>query len=140
MGLHWSSRQSVRLRAGVVVGAFVFATNYCVLETFSSDSARTESTHQHTPADHHEESPSNNDYDPCCATLQAVVTQQPSLLLAGASQPLLQKIPLQSADITRSLDFSLAPSGLSPPVREPTSARPFYRTAFASHAPPAFLA
>ncbi len=142
MILLWNSRQSVRLLAGVAAGAFVFAATACVREAFSSDSARIESAHQDTraPAGSHKKSPANHDHDPCCATLRTVVTQHPGLLLAGASQPLLQRIPLPSAYLIRSVDLSFAPSGLSPPAREPIPVRLFYRTTFASHAPPAFLA
>ncbi|GEM_PF-5010848 len=141
MTLRWDTQErSARLIAWIVVAVFVLATNYCAYETVTNGHARADGDYQRAPAGHHDESSSSHDHAACCVTLQAVVTQQPSLLLAGASQPLLQEIPLQSVHLIRSVDLSLAPSGLSPPAREPTPARPFYRTTFANHAPPAYLA
>ena len=131
----------VPIVAWVVGGAFVVATHYCVCEALNSDHAHADRSHEHAPGGHHDETPSNNAYDPCCATLQAVVTPQASLLLfAPGSQTLFQEIPLQSNNVARFVDVPLAPSGLSPPAREPTPTQPFYRTTFASHAPPVCLA
>jgi len=129
----------MRFTAWFASGAFLLATNYCVCEAFSGDHAHAESSHHHAPAGHHDESPSDHEYDPCCSTLQAVVTPHSNLLLTAGSQLLFQEVPLQSANVARVASLSLAPSGLSPPAREPTPTRPFYRTTFANHAPPVRL-
>ncbi len=134
------SRASMCLTAWIAGGALLLASNYCVCEAFSS--RHTDSSHhQHAPtSSHHEESPSNHEVDPCCSTLQAVVTPHSTFLLVAGPQLLFQEVPLETASIVRLVDLSLAPTGLSPPAREPTSARPFYRTTFASHAPPVCFA
>ncbi|MDP3702922.1 MAG: hypothetical protein Q8R78_00815, partial [Candidatus Omnitrophota bacterium] len=95
--------------AWVAGGAFVFATLYCICEAIGANVAHAEDSHQHAPAGHHEESSSNNEYDPCCATLQAVVTPQASLFLAGTSQLLFQEVPLRAATTTRRVDLSFVP-------------------------------
>ena len=139
MATSCARKQGVRVLAWVAGTAFLLATHYCICEAFSSSRGHVDSSHQHAPASHHDESPSNHEDDPCCATLQAVVTPHSALLVAGP-QLLFQEVPLQAANIVRLADLSFAPTGLSPPAREPTSARPFYRTTFASHAPPIHLA
>jgi len=134
-----SAKLSVRFLTGVMGGAFLLATNYCICEAFSH--THTDSSHQHSSSGHRDESTPTPEqgYDPCCTTLQAIVTPQASLLLAGTWQPFFQHATLPVVDDVRSADLSLAPSGLSPPARAPTPSRPFYRTIFASHAPPAHL-
>jgi len=130
----------MRLLAGIVGGAFFLAVNYCACEAVAHEHPDQASSHQHAPAGHHDESPSNEEYNPCCTNLQAIVTPQLSLHLATISHQLFQAIALPVADAVSLADLSLAPSGLSPPAREPTTPRPFYRTTFASHAPPVSLA
>lgn len=133
------SRASMCLTAWIAGGAFLLASNYCAGEAFSSSHGHTDSSHQHAPASHHDESSSNHEDDPCCATLQAVVTPHSTLLAAGP-QLLFQEVPLQAAQIVRLIDLSFAPTGLSPPARAPAPSRPFYRTTYANHAPPVCLA
>ncbi len=135
---------STRLLAWVAGGAFVLATNYCLCEALSRHTHQDAlgASHQHAPVGHHDEKvpASHTQSDPCCSTLQAVVTPQTGVMLSGASGPFFQDVPLLVVAHVKYADLSLAPSGLSPPARVPTPARPFYRTAFASHAPPGSLA
>ncbi len=119
-----------------VVSALTFlcATNYCAVEALAEGPIHHEGPSGHS---HNEGVPTPKDQsDPCCSTLQAVVTPPFNLLIVAGPQPLFQEVPLQSPNGVRVADLSLAPSGLSPPARAPTPARPFYRTTFASHAPP----
>lgn len=122
----------------VVGAAFLLATNYCLSEAFAASHTPSESSHHQAPSGHHDEgSPaSGTQDDPCCTALQAILTPQPSLQLAATTHQLFQAMAVQAADAVRCADRSLAPSGLSPPPREPTPTRPFYRTTFANHAPP----
>ena len=138
---HFIAPQSMRLFAWIAAGAFVLAANYCICEAFSSD-AHEKASHQHAPAGHHDEEPpaSHTQSDPCCATLQAVLPTLSHLPLPLASHSLLSDLTVQSVDVLGLADLSFAPTGLSPPAREPTPARPFYRTTYANHAPPAHLA
>ena len=122
--------------------AFLLATHYSVCEVFAGGAAQAEASHQPATFGLHDEgTPSSDTHaDPCCATLQAIVTPSTSLVFAGASQPFFQDITLSVIAHVRFADLSSASSGLSPPARAPTPARPFYRTTFASHAPPVCLA
>ena len=133
---------SSRLLVWAVGAVFLLATRYCVCEAFAGGFSHAESSHQHaTPGRHDDGAPtSDTASDPCCATLQAIVTPQTTILLSAASQLLFRDVALPAVSRFDSANLSLAASGLSPPAREPTRSRPFYRTTFASHAPPVCLA
>ena len=128
-----------RFMAWIAVGcsvAFVGASNYCNLEAVAAHPAG----HQHdeessTPAHHHEEGAGV-----CCSAMQAITTSKFDCHLASSPAWQLPPLALQSVWLVSFLEPSRTTSGLSPPAREPTPARPFYRTAFASHAPPVCLA
>jgi len=125
--------------AAVAAFAFLLANNYCVCEAFSGEHSHAENADQHAAASHHDESSSNNAYDPCCSTLQAIGTSQAALILDGPAQLFFHVIRPQHLQLA-SIELPLTASGLSPPAREPTPVQPFYRTTFANHAPPIYLA
>jgi hypothetical protein len=141
MTKRFTAPQLMRPFAWIAAGAFLLAANYCICEAFSSD-AHEEASHQHAPAGHHDEQApaSHTQSDPCCATLQAVLPTLGHLQLPLASHSLLSDLTVQSVDVPGFADLSFAPTGLSPPAREPTATRPFYRTTYANHAPPVRLA
>ena len=128
--------------AAVAAFAFLLAINYCVCEAFSTDHAQSESSQQHSPSGHHDESgpASNNQSDSCCATLQAVVFSPGTPQSASSTPTLLRSIVSLGADMPLRTQLTAVPNGLSPPIREPTAPRPFYRTTYANHAPPVRLA
>lgn len=142
--LQFQSRNNVPVPGVAVVAAFafLFAINYCACEAFSADHAHSGPSQQHSPTGHHDEhAPTSQDQsDPCCATLQAVVLSPGTLQVASSTPTVLPSVVSRGAAITLRTQLVAVPSGLSPPVREPTPARPFYRTTFANHAPPARLA
>lgn len=125
---------------------FLGAAQHCTLEAFASHPTEHHGAqHVSAGAQPHEESsaPAQHDQEctvSCCAAMQAVVTStidwQPAWHPAGH----LRLAVLRSPQLEASLKLARTMSGLSPPPREPTPARPFYRTTFASHAPPVVLA
>ncbi len=132
--------------AGIAMAAatsFLLAENYCACEALSDDHPHSASTHHHEAAGHHHHEDghsSDGQADPCCSTLQAIVAPQVNLHFTLPSQDLF---PCPSAEAVEAITFAgliRVSTGLSPPAREPTPHRPFYRTAFASHAPPICLA
>jgi len=141
-------RQPIRVWFAVVCSvAFFGASNYCNLEAFTAHSAHGESSHHAAAPTHHDEesssAPVNHHEDEsaaCCAAMQAVTTPKADFYLTSSSAWQLHPLVVESSWITSLLEPSRTASGLSPPVREPPPARPFYRTTFASHAPPAYLA
>lgn len=133
---------SMRLIVWVMGGAFLLATNYCICEVFTNHT-HADASHQHAADGHHhdEGSPtSNTQYDPCCATLQALVPIRSAGHLIDVSDQTVRTAALPVVHFAHVADLSKAPSGLSPPAREPTTTRPFYRTTYANHAPPVYLA
>ena len=109
--------------------AFLLANQYCALEAFA------EHHDEHAPAvpGHHDEAVQ------CCAVMQAVVASRANLHVA--SSPAWQLHPLAFESVFVSVfEPTYAASGLSPPTQESPPAKPFYRTTFASHAPPVHLA
>ena len=144
---HSGLQKTLSAQAAIVCAiAFVWASNYCNVEAFSSHHSDDHSAHQtadpahhddgsSTPGQHHEE-----DADFCCTTIQAVVASRLDFSLSKASTPLLHALPLQSFWSEALPVPSRTASGLSPPPQELPPARPFYRTTFASHAPPIYLA
>ena len=144
MAKHQSIRwlKVVSARTAIVVSfTFLTATNYCSLEAFAE---HVESSHHHEEASprSHDEGSSipDHDQDSCCATLQAIVTPTTNLHLVHPSAAALSFLALSTSGTTTLIDVAHVASGLSPPAREPTPTVPFYRTTFASHAPPIFLA
>ena len=134
--------RSSRFLAYVASASFLLATNYCLCEVFAGGSSHAEASHQHAPSGHHEDGAPSSDAqdDPCCSTLQAIVTPQAPVRLSGASQSFFHDVALLVVNGVTFADLSLAPHGLSPPARAPTPSRPIYHTTFASHAPPVCLA
>ena len=128
--------------------AFLGATNYCNVEAFAEQSSSHHDTHQAASANHHhdEKTPSpaqHHDTDcsvTCCSAMQAVVVPQQQYRLAASLTWHLQDLALESQWLASFVEPSRTASGLSPPAREPTPAKPFYRTTFANHAPPICLA
>ena len=142
-------KQPQRIRAWFAIlcsVAFFGAINYCNLEAFAAHPTQSHDAHQSASTGHHEEDSSapthhhDEDSVSCCAAMQALATSKSDFNLA--SHPAWQRYPLALPSL-RLVSFLTAfrtASGLSPPVREPPSARPFYRTTYANHAPPARLA
>ncbi len=121
--------------------AFFAASNYCVLETLAAHPAPAEGSHHSDTAGHDSGIPARgDDGELCCIALQSVLLPATDLHLArpnvpvhslSASEAPCPKLPITSPGST---------IGWSPPERGSPPATPFYRTTFASHAPPAFLA
>jgi hypothetical protein len=128
--------------AAVAAFAFLLAINYCVCEAFSADHAHNEPAQQHSPAGHHDDNtPTSQDQsDPCCATLQAVVFSPGTFQVASSTTTVLPSVVSLGAEITLRTQLATVSNGLSPPARAPTPRLPFYRTTYANHAPPARLA
>jgi len=126
--------------------AFFGAVNYCTIEAFAAHPAQHHDAHQSASTDHHDEESSTPTHHhdensaSCCAAMQALATSRSDFNLASSPAWHLQPLPLQSSWTTALLEPSRTASGLSPPAREPTPARPFYRTTYASLAPPVRLA
>ena len=121
--------------------AFLLASQYCALEAFAAPHEHG----QHDASEHHDEhSPAipghHDEAVQCCAALQAVVASRASVHLVSSSVWQLHPFALQSIWLVSLLEPAHAASGLSPPARALTSTLPFYRTAYASLAPPAYLA
>ena len=128
--------------AAVAAFAFLLAINYCVCEAFSADHTHSEHSQQHSSSgDHDEDGPaSNNQSDPCCATLQAVVSSSGTPQVLSSTPTLVPFSASLNSEVTPHTQLAYAPSGLSPPVEAPPPRLPFYRTTYANHAPPVRLA
>ena len=126
--------------------AFLAASNYCNLEAFAEPTHHHPSSHQSASAEHHEDgasTPSNQHEEHsvfCCSAMQAVVASRLSYQLASSSVWQLHPLILESVWLVSVFAPTRTASGLSPPTQESPPARPFYRTTFASHAPPVSLA
>jgi hypothetical protein len=124
--------------AALAAFAFLLAINYCVCEAFSADHAHNEPAQQHSPAGHHDDHiPTSEDQaNPCCATLQAVIFSRGILQVASSTPTLLPSIASLGVEITLRTQLATVPSGLSPPAQALPPRLPFYRTTYANHAPP----
>ena len=148
MTLHSRQRKPLKGWVAIVCSvAFLGASNYCNVQAFAEQSASHHDMHQAAAANHHhdEETPTPAQHHEdcsvsCCSAMQAVVT--PRVEYRFAASPIWQFHPLvlESLWLASFLEPSRTASGLSPPAREPTPVTPFYRTTFASHAPPICLA
>ena len=109
---------------------FLLASQYCALEAFA------EHHDEHAPAapGHHDEA------GQCCAAMQAVVVSRANIHIASSPAWPLHPLALESVWLVSIFEPSHAATGLSPPTQASPQARPFYRTTFASHAPPVYLA
>ena len=141
------SQKSFTKKIAIVCSvAFLGAINYCNLETFAAHSTQSHDTHQSAATEHHDEESSTpaHHHDEgsvaCCAAIQALATSKSDFNLASNLVWQLHPLVLHSLQLASFLAPSRTESGLSPPTREPPQTRPFYRTTFASHAPPIFLA
>lgn len=125
---------------------FIGAVNYCNIEVFAAHPAQHHDAHQSTSTEHHDEDSSAPTHHrdessvSCCAAMQALAASKSDFNLASSPAWQLQPLALQSSWLASFLEPSRTASGLSPPAREPTPARPFYRTTYASLAPPVRLA
>ena len=113
-----------------LVAAFTFliGTNYCVYEELVQGHHERDSQH------------SDDQFDPCCSTLQAIALSPLNLFLAQAPPSILHALALLLVEESPSVALAYAPTGLSHTARAPTPHAPFYRTTFAPHAPPLSLA
>ena len=137
--------RQLRSASFAIVTAFVFfaASNYCNVEALIPHACHGEAAdhhemaaaehdhdaHDEQPAHHHDETASA-----CCKTIQAVVATPAQLSLHTVW--LAHALPTESLWTGSLVESLRLASGLSPPSREPPSKLPFYRTVFASHAPP----
>lgn len=142
----WIARQP-RLNIGIALVAgvtFWAATNYCLLEALTTHPVHNENSH-HSDQDHYPNKGlprSGADEDLCCATLQALLPskEEPHFSsLTGFLSNALALPALRPAALTFTNPSRIA-SGLSPPTPETVPRPAFYRSVFASHAPPVFLA
>ena len=148
MTMRWNERQTSlnTWMAVVCSAAFLGASNYCNLEAFTAHLTRCHETHQSAATKDHDEESSipTHHHDEgsvaCCAAMQALATSKSEFNPASHLTWQLYPLAPHSLQWASFLAPSRAASGLSPPAREPTPARPFYRTTFASHAPPICLA
>ena len=119
--------------------AFVLASNYCNIEALAGDGA-----HHETTGEHHNENAPASGHDEatvCCDALQAVLASKLDVRLCPVTSWLSHPLALKSLRPDALLvEAAHLATGLSPPTREPTPRTPFYRTTFASHAPPVRLA
>ena len=124
--------------------AFFWAMNYCNVEAFTAHSPDSQTSDQTAPAERHDgDSPAPNHRNEavmCCTAIQAIMASRFEFQLSSSATWQLHPLVPQSLWLVSLLEPSRTTSGLSPPTREPTPAGPFYRTTFASHAPPAYLA
>lgn len=126
--------------------AFFGAINYCNLEAFAAHLPQTHELDHAVTAEHHDEESSmpahhhDENSVACCSAIQAIAASRVDFHLASTAVGQLHPLVLQSSWLASLLEPSHTASGLSPPAREPTPARPFYRTTFANHAPPVSLA
>ena len=138
--------RQVRSASFAIVMVFVFfaASNYCNVEALIPHACHSEA------ADHHEMATAEHDHDAhdeqsaphhdetaaaCCKAIQAVVATPTHINLHTIR--LAHALPMGSLWTGSLVEPLRLASGLSPPSREPPPKLPFYRTAFASHAPPA---
>lgn len=126
--------------------AFFGASNYCNLEAVAAHPAHSERSHHATASEHQDNDASStpaHDHedasDACCAAVQAVTSPKIAFHLTSNLAWQLHPLMVRASWLTSLLDPIRAASGLSPPPREPTSVRPFYRTTYANHAPPVRL-
>ena len=138
-----------RSRAGLALlcsVAFLAASHYCNLEAFAAPPTQSDDTHQSASAEHHDgdsSAPTHHDDEDsvsCCAAMQALAISKSDFNLASHPAWQFHPLALHSLRLASFLTPSRTASGVSPPVRDPPPARPFYRTTFANHAPPAHLA
>ena len=149
MSAHWFSKRYHVLHTGIAFSAavaFLAAINYCNLEAFAAHPTQSHDTHQSAAAEHHDEKSSTPAHHheegsvSCCSAIQAIATPESNFNLASSPAWQFQPLVLQSVWVVSFLEPSRPTSGLSPPAREPTPSRPFYRTTYANHAPPVCLA
>ena len=125
--------------------AFLGASNYCNVEAFAAHPTPRQEAHHSATAEHHDEqstTPAHHHDDgslACCSAIQAITASKFEFRLASAFAWQFHPPAPQSSWFASVPEPSRTASGLSPPAREPTPARPFYRTTFASHAPPVSL-
>ena len=130
--------------------AFIFlvAGSYCNLEAFIPHSHSDSPTHHGSAAEHHEHPasvPSHDDHeqeasDICCEAIKTVVVPTVTLELPQFAHELLHPYVAVAVWSGAFVESHRLATGLSPPTRAPTAQQPFYRTTFASHAPPVSLA
>lgn len=130
--------------AWIAMVAFSVAINYCAWEAFATPPAQNESSHHHETSDHHPEgehpTESHDEVAGCCETLQAIITSKLDTTAGVVVTQPLDHPRFNVRPLVSLLESSCSTSGRPYPAREPPQERPFYRTTFASHAPPAFLA
>jgi hypothetical protein len=126
--------------------AFFGAGNYCTLEAFAAQPSQACETPHAAIPEHHDEGPSAPTHHSdagavaCCSAMQAIAASRVDFRLTPTPAWQLHPFALQPSRFVSLLEPSRTANDLSPPPREPTPARPFYRTTFASHAPPVSLA
>ena len=106
--------------AGFSVLAFFLAINFCSAEALIP--------HAH------------DDASLCCNTIQAIAASKLNVQLPPLTKWLLVSLDVKSLGTSLLVESAGLASGLSPPPRTAIPALPFYRTAYASLAPPAHLA
>lgn len=130
------------LIAGLSAGVFFFAINSCNAEALIPH-AHADQSHQHASSEDqhdHRTAPAHDDASLCCTTIQAIAASKLNVQLSPLTKWLLVSLDVQSLGTSLLVESAGLTSGLSPPPRTTIPALPFYRTTYASLAPPAHLA
>ena len=140
---------AMKRHALLVVGCALVATvalligmNYCAWEDLVQHHQHDGQAHEHhASGQHHRESQdAHHQFDPCCSMLQAIAAAPSDLVLAKTPPSILHTLLLLPVPGSLSIARSSVPTGLSPPACAPIPKALFYRTTFASHAPPSAVA
>ena len=123
--------------------ALFFAVNYCNVEALVPH-AHSDASHQPMASSHHHDEDTapyhHADTAACCETIQAVTASTLAIQLRPMSPWMLVACDGESVWSDALIESPGLASGRSPPARAPTPKLLFYRTTFASHAPPVPLA
>lgn len=138
----WGQRKNpARWGAAFCAFAFLTASHYCALEAFAAAPAHHEDSSHAEGHGHGAGLPANgDDGELCCIALQAILLPKSDLSFARSDAPVFQLPALETQWPELPAHLPRAASGLSPPIRDPVPSAPFYRTTYASHAPPVCLA
>ena len=137
-----TQRTSLPLIAGFSALAFFFAINYCNAEALIPHAHADQSSQHASSEDQHDHhtTPAHDDASLCCNTIQAIAASKLNIQLPPLTQWLLVSLDVKSLGTSLLVESAGLTSGLSPPPRPAFPALPFYRTTYASLAPPAPLA
>ena len=145
--MHWRTWPPALHLGLALLGSVAFfgAGNYCTLEAFQAPPAHHERVCHAGSAAHHadESSPQPAHHHEggsrCCVAMQAIAASRLDVHLASPATRLLHALTHERLGSVYVRAAARLARGVGPPLRAPMPAQPFYRTAFASHAPPVCL-